>query len=146
MNTLSIFQQNVLQYDEIDKTVILLKQQIKPVQANIKQLMFLKKELQVEICSFMAKNKVRACNLPKIDQNVDQKALKFLSSETVIPMTQVEVHNQLVKFFRTQNLEKFNSEQPEEKARIVHSFIYDRTNREKKIRESIRKVKFVKSA
>ena len=62
------FKLEVREYDDIDNEIKTLNEQIKPIQQKIKELKAKKSQLQGNLCEFMSKNKIDACNVSGLDK------------------------------------------------------------------------------
>ena len=115
------FKCDVRQFDDIDSQIKTIREQIKPLTARVKELMTKRKELQTGICSFMAENEIDACNLPS-------GKLEYKETKAVKPITKAYILEKLEDFFEKNYSDEFKKMNPEEKAGIIHAFIY--TDRE----------------
>lgn len=67
------FKVEVREYEEIDNEIKVLNEKIKPIQQKIKELKAKKSSLQGNLCEFMAKNKIDACNVSGLDKIPSKK-------------------------------------------------------------------------
>lgn len=153
--SLEIFQKHITQRSEVERYIKETEEKIKPLRDALKNLKAEKKTIDVDICKFMGSNRVEVVNLPHEIRNglpIDPKhgnpaqALKYSVTETVETMNKENVRKQLLHFFiGPGSQEKFNRLPVEQKTDMVYKFIYDKEHRPKKLKESLRKVKFVGS-
>lgn len=148
------FQKEVMQYNEVDSLIKTLASQIKPLQETLKNLKSEKKNLEVGLCKFMREKQVANVNLPHVIKNGNKvdysgqpaKAIKYVKSEVVAPVTKDQIKESLIRFFSgTGSSEKFQRLSIEEKGTRAYNFIYDKQNRPKKTKETLRRVKYVES-
>ncbi len=136
------FRKNVVDYNDIDIIIKKIKKKIEPLQNNIKILKIQKQKIQHNICKFMGSNNLEICNLPK---EVDcDAALKYTSTENMVPMKHDHIKSGLEKFFE-ENQDKnevFRNLSSNEKGSFVFNYIQD--HRPRQIKETIRKVKHTK--
>lgn len=67
------FKLEVREYDDIDNEIKTLNEQIKPIQQKIKELKAKKSQLQGNLCEFMSRNKIDACNVSGLDKIPSKK-------------------------------------------------------------------------
>lgn len=146
------FRKDVVQYDEVEKLIKTIQLQIKPLQEAMKNLKIEKKGIEKDLARFMGSTGVEHANLPvhgnkngvPLDYRGDPcKAIKYSVTETVIPITKDIIKKSLVRFFSGEgSSEKFQKLSIEEKGIRTYDFIYDKKNRQKTTKETLRKVKW----
>lgn len=67
------FKVDVREYEDIDNEIRVLNEKIKPIQQKIKELKAKKSSLQGNLCEFMARNKIDACNVSGLDKIPSKK-------------------------------------------------------------------------
>ena len=129
-NEIEFFKADVEKYNEIDKQIKKIKQQIKPLQDKIKELLKIKKEKEVEVLNFMNNNELDACN-------TDDSSFEVKSSKVTKPITKGDIYDKILKFF-SDEMKKLETNEPEELAKKLHNFIYidNREKEEKKVLKS----------
>jgi hypothetical protein len=150
--TIESFRKDVVQYNEVEKLIKTLQNQIKPLQEAMKGLKVEKKELEKDLTKFMGSKGVGHVNLPvhgnKNGVPVDYKgepckAIKYSVTEAVIPITKDIIKDSLIRFFSGEgSSEKFKKLSIEEKGLRAYDFIYEKKNRQTKTKETLRKVKY----
>lgn len=86
------FKLEVREYDDIDNEIKTLNEQIKPIQQKIKELKAKKSQLQGNLCEFMSRNKIDACNVSGLDKIPSKKIVGQQiagSSSTPISLSQL---------------------------------------------------------
>lgn len=140
---LTIFRENVHQYENINNLIKEINVVMKPLRMNLKELNIEKKRLQLDLCRFMGSYNVSTCNLPIKNETEKPQALKYAKSMLMTPLTK-SLQDMLFDFFEsTQDI--LGQMNPEERAEACFEFISDKNNRPRYIKESIRKVKYVKN-
>lgn len=83
------FKLEVREYEEIDNEIKTLNEKIKPLQQKIKELKAKKSNLQGNLCEFMAKNKIDACNVSGLDKIPKKRIDGVISSGGGLPSVSV---------------------------------------------------------
>lgn len=76
------FKSEVREYEDIDSEIKSLNDKIKPIQQRIKELKAKKSHLQGNLCEFMSKNKIDACNVSGLDK-IPKRTIQSATSESV---------------------------------------------------------------
>ena len=141
--TLEIFKEDTKTFDDLDVLITDLKKKIEPLQKQLKTLTLEKKKLQISICKFMSENNVEICGLPKVN-GVSPAAIKYVETTAVVPLTQAQIKESLVKFFNSPDATKLNSLPPSDRGLFLFNYIYAKENRQKTIKSSLKKVEYKK--
>lgn len=127
------YKENVLIYeridhfiDEINKKITPFKDTIKPLTQQLTQLRKKKKEVELQIYDFMKKNRVQHCNLPNRKTEEEKCAITYGVRRASVNPNEEFVKERLINFFR-ENVRnnQFNDLTPEDKAEMVHKYIYE---------------------
>ena len=125
------FRSNVVKFNEVDKYITMLNNQISPIKDQLKplneQIKILKSQkglLEQEIVKFMKNNSVSFCNLPGKSIGDTKGAISFTTTSRKIPVTLDYVKKALVKFFKDEFNEEFLTLDHEEKADLLYNYIY----------------------
>ena len=102
--------EKVKEYAELSKT-------IKITQEKLKILNKKKKDLQKEVVPKLKINNVTKCNLPYGTLNMNKTKRKILPNKTT-------VKTKYTYFFNTYNNSDFHKMSPQDKAELLHKFIY----------------------
>ncbi len=116
------FKTDVREFDEIDEQIKTIRTKIKPLTEQIKKLTTKKTELKTGICNFMAKNEIDACNL-------NNGKLQLKETKAVKPITKGDIYDGMSVFFTSHYTDTFKELDPAEKAKALHTFVYQE-NRE----------------
>jgi len=137
------FKNDVVQFDIIDNKIKELKKHIEPLQKYLKKLKAEKVILQQSICRVMKFKEVGLCNLPKDpESNKIPGTIKFVQTNSVVPLTSEQV-KKLIGIFFEKEYDKLTMSNKKQKCNALIDFIYNKDNRPKVIKESIRKVKYI---
>ena len=118
-NNVEFFKCDVRRFDSIDNEIKDLNMKMKPIQNAIKELKTKKKNLQDNICKFMETNEIAECKL-------NDGALLFKESKSVVPMKKVDIYDNILKFFKEESSkEEFKKSSNEIKADLLFQFVYD---------------------
>jgi hypothetical protein len=117
-----VFKTEVREFDEIDSQIKTIREKIKPLNNRIKELTNAKNKLKTEICGFMEKNEIDSCNM-------NSGKLQFKERKAVKPITKGDICDSMSTFFSKHFNEEFKNMTPEDKAKTLHTFIYQE-NRE----------------
>jgi len=146
--TIKNFRSNVVKFNEVDKYIFMLNEQITPIKGQLKplneQIKLLKSQkglLEQEIVKFMKNNAVSFCNLPGKSSGDSKGAIAYTTTSRKIPVTQEYVRKALVRFFKDEFDEDFLTLDAEEKADLIYNFVYVEKPSIKK--ETIKKVAYV---
>jgi len=112
---IEFFKGDVEKFNEIDSQIQDIKKKMKPFQDKIKELTKLKKEKQSEVLSFMESNDLDVCN-------VGDSSFEVKKTTSTKQLTRGDVYDRLYKFFSED--EKSLSGTTEEKAKLLHDYIY----------------------
>jgi hypothetical protein len=115
---INFFKCEVKEYDDIDCQINKIKETIKPLNEKIKTLKQKRDDLQVDICSYMSKNEIDQCNL-------NSGKLEFKESKAVKPITKASIYDKINEFFDKNFTDEFKKLSSEQKARELHTFIYE---------------------
>jgi Family of unknown function (DUF5760) len=144
------FKNNLYQYEEIDKLIIILNKQIEPYKHQVKplneQLKLLKKEkknIEESLHKFMQRNKIAICNMPTRKPGDSKGAITLATTTTKQSMTENYVHQTLHKFFANQP-DNFNTMSSSQKAETIYEYIYKK-DRPKVVKPVIKKVAYTES-
>ena len=118
-NQLEYFKCDVRRYDNIDSQIKVLTDKMKPISNEIKQLKEKKKDLQQNICEFMQTNEISECKL-------SEGALLFKESKNVVPMTKINIRDNIFKFFNEESgKEEFKKLSNDDKTEMLFQYIYE---------------------
>ena len=95
-----------------------IKDKIKPLNSQIKVLKDKKVDLQKVICEFMVSNEIDECKL-------NSGKLEYKESQTVKPINKASVFDKINQFFSNNFDEEFKQLPSDEKAKVLHTFIYE---------------------
>ena len=125
-NEILLFKHEVEEFNKIENEIKNLKLKMKPYQDKIKELLAIKKEKQSDVLSFMEKNDLDICN-------TNTGTVELKNSTHVKAIKKADVYDRLLKFF-SYDYEKIHGMSSEEKAKLLHNYIYveDRENTENK--------------
>lgn len=94
------FKLEVREYEEIDNEIKVLNEKIKPLQLKIKELKAKKSNLQGNLCEFMAKNKIDACNVSGLDKipkkRIDTAYVDHPVGLSPVNLSQLDNRNSLI--------------------------------------------------
>jgi hypothetical protein len=117
-----VFKTEVREFDEIDAQIKSIREKIKPLNTRIKELTTVKNKLKTEICGFMATNEIDSCNM-------NSGKLQFKERKAVKPISKGDICDSMSTFFTKHYDEEFKAMTPNDKAKALHTFIYQE-NRE----------------
>jgi len=115
---LDFFRVEVREFDEIDTQIKTIQDKIKPLNKKIKELRAKKNELQGGICDYMKKEDINGCNLAS-------GLLEYKETKSVKPITKAVIFDKLNDFFSKKYTDEFKQLNPDEKAKCIHTFIYE---------------------
>ena len=98
--------------------------------------------MQQNICKLMDNINIGVCNIPEIDGRTPY-ALKYTVLNTPLPMSSAHIKELLMLYFNNYDENEFNKLTSSDKALDVFNFLYNKENRHKKERESLRKIKYI---
>lgn len=115
---INFFKCEVKEYDEIDAQIKKIRDTIKPLNEQIRELTKKKNSLQVGICNYMEKNEIDQCKL-------NTGKLEVKETKVVKPVTKASIYDKMNEFFQTKMTDEFMKLSSEDKARELHNFIYE---------------------
>jgi len=137
------FKNDIVQFDLIDNQIKELKKHIEPIQKYLKELKAEKLLIQQNLCKVMKLNEIGLCNLPKDpDSNKIPGTIKYIQTNSVVPLTAEQVRKLIETFFEKE-IDKFALLNNKQKGQHLIDYIYDKDNRPKVLKESLRKVKSI---
>ena len=137
---LDLFKKNMVQFDLLDKQIKELKKHIDPYQKMLKELKQKKLELQELICEVMNSHEFELCDLPKKSEEDLPITIKYVKTSVLVPLTQDLVRELISKFFVEEYPSFFNNLKPLDKASFLINYIYNKENRSKKVKETLKKI------
>jgi chromosome segregation ATPase len=132
-------------YGDIDKLIKKLEQQLKPIQASLKELKQEKKSLQKELCEIMEKTDCSIVNVKPENSNDEPYAIKYSVTNSVVPLTQAQIKDNLIKFFLSPEASELSKMNPADRGLFVYNFVSSKVNRNVNVRQNIKIVKFVEN-
>ena len=138
------FKTDIINFDILDNRIKEIKKHLEPLQKILKELKAEKMLIQKSICSVMSSHGIGLCNLPKDESNKIPGTIKFMKSNTLAPLNSDQIKLLIENFFDYE-YEKLGLKNKKQKAQCLIAYIYDRANRPKVIKESLRRVKSISS-
>ena len=117
-----VFKTEVREFDDIDSQIKTIREKIKPLNNKIRELTTAKNKLKTDICDFMGKNEIDSCNM-------NNGKLQLKDKKAVKPISKGDIYDSMTSFFTKKFTEEFKALDPSEKAKLLHSYIYEE-NRE----------------
>jgi len=140
-----LFRKEMEKFDLVETKIKEVTEHLKPLQKCLKDLKAVRNNMKQHICTIMKTHEIDVCNLPK-NPETDKVpgAIKYAQTKSILPMTADQVKKLIADWFSNE-YEKYVMLDRHKKAQHCIEYIYDKNNRPRIIKETLRKIKTVEA-